>query len=148
MRQVELWTDGSCLSNPGEGGWAFILLFGNAYLKETGYAEKTTNNRMELTAVIEGLKRLKEPCEVTLYSDSNYVLKPISEKWLDGWQKIDFAGKQNSDLWKEFLEISKMHKINVVKVLGHSKITLNEQCDILAKEAARERKGKIIRGQK
>ena len=125
MKQVELWTDGSCLSNPGEGGWAFILLFGNAYLKETGYAEKTTNNRMELTAVIEGLKRLKEPCKVILHSDS---------------------GKQNSDLWKEFLEISKMHKIETVKVLGHSKIALNDQCDILAKEAARERKGKVIRG--
>jgi len=136
LKRVELFTDGSSLGNPGPGGWCSILRYKN-YEKTLKGAEKhTTNNRMELKAVIEGLKALKEPCEVDLYSDSTYVINAI-DKWLEGWVKKDFKNIKNPDLWREFLEVSSPHKINVFWVKAHNGHRENEICDKIAKEEAR-----------
>ena len=107
-----------------------------------GAEPHTTNNRMELRAVIEGLRALKEPCEVVIYSDSNYVVRAINE-WLPGWIEKDFKNVKNVDLWKEYLEISKPHKIKAVWVKGHSGHSENELCDKIAKEEANRIKAEI-----
>jgi ribonuclease HI len=135
LKKIELFTDGSSLGNPGPGGWCAILRYKSAEKILKGGERFTTNNRMELKAVIEGLKALKEPCEVDLYADSTYVLKGISE-WLDNWIKKNFKNVKNEDLWREFIDISKNHKINVNWVKGHSGHKENEICDKIAKEEA------------
>lgn len=135
MKQVELFCDGSSLGNPGAGGYCGILKFGQ-HEKIIGGGEKmTTNNRMELRGVIESLKYLKEPCEIILCSDSKYVCNGISE-WLEKWVKKDFAQIKNSDLWKEFLEVSKPHTIKTHWIKGHSGHIQNERCDKIAKDWA------------
>lgn len=135
MKQVELFCDGSSLGNPGSGGYCGILKFGQ-YEKIVGGGEKiTTNNRMELRAVIESLKCLKEPCEITLYSDSKYVCDGIS-KWLENWIKKEFAQIKNPDLWKEFLKFSKPHRIKTCWIKGHNGHAQNERCDKIAKDWA------------
>jgi len=140
MKKIEIFTDGSSLGNPGAGGWCAILRYKN-YEKILKGAEKhTTNNRMELKAVIEALKSLKEPCEIELFSDSIYVLKGINE-WLDRWSKKNFKNVKNVDLWKEFMEVSKNHKININWIKGHSGHRENEICDKIAKEEALKMKG-------
>ena len=136
MKRVELFTDGSSLGNPGPGGWCSILRYKNHEKTLKGAEKHTTNNRMELKAVIEGLKALKEPCEVDLYSDSTYVINAI-DKWLEGWVKKDFKNIKNPDLWREFLEVSSPHKINVFWVKAHNGHRENEICDKIAKEEAR-----------
>ncbi|BCD59473.1 MULTISPECIES: ribonuclease HI [unclassified Nitratiruptor] len=137
MKKVSLFSDGSSLGNPGPGGYCAILRYKDNEKIIKGGEPHTTNNRMELKAVIEGLKALKEPCVVTVYSDSNYVVQAINS-WLSGWIKKDFKNVKNPDLWKEFIEVAKPHRIKAVWVKGHSGHEENERCDEIAKEMAKE----------
>ncbi|MDD5373002.1 MAG: ribonuclease HI [Sulfurimonas sp.] len=139
MKKITLFSDGSALGNPGPGGYAAILRFGDKEREICGGEIHTTNNRMELLAVIEGLRALKEPCDVDIISDSSYVVKGISE-WLEGWIKRDFKKVKNPDLWIEYLEVSKSHKINAIWVRGHDGHIENERCDVLAKQEAQKMK--------
>lgn len=137
MPQIELYTDGACRGNPGPGGYGVVLISG-PFRKElsAGY-RLTTNNRMELLAVIVGLEALKVPgSEVTIYSDSRYVIDAIDKRWVFGWQKKRFAGKKNADLWTRFLAIYPKHHLRLVWVKGHAGHPLNERCDTLAVNAA------------
>ena len=134
MKEVSLYTDGACRGNPGRGGWGAILVYG-VYEKEmSGGEPETTNNRMELTAAIEGLRALKEPCKVTLYSDSKYLVDAYSEGWIYGWEKSGWRnGKvKNPDLWQRMLELTRIHKVSFVWVKGHNGHEYNERCDRLA----------------
>ncbi|QFR44105.1 ribonuclease HI [Sulfurimonas xiamenensis] len=142
MKKITLFSDGSSLGNPGPGGYGTILRFGNKEKEISGGELNTTNNRMELLAVIEGLRALKEPCDVTIVSDSSYVVKGIIE-WLEGWKKRDFKKVKNPDLWKEYIEVSKNHKIHALWVRGHNGHIENERCDILAKQEAQKMKKAI-----
>ena len=135
MKKIQIYTDGSCLNNPRSGGWCAILRYKQYEKIIKGAQKNTTNNRMELKAVIEAIKILKEPCEIDLYTDSTYVLKGINE-WLDTWIKRKFKQVKNIDLWKQFIEVSKHHKINIHWVKGHSGHRENEICDKIAKEEA------------
>ena len=135
MKKIEIFTDGSCLGNPGDGGWCAILRYKGHEKILRGGERETTNNRMELLAVIKALEALKEPCEIELYSDSTYVLKGLNE-WLEGWIKKDFKKVKNVDLWKKYIEVSKPHKIHINWVKGHSGHKENEICDKIAKEEA------------
>ena len=147
MSKVQIYTDGSARGNPdGPGGYGTILSFmdskGQEHIKElsAGY-KKTTNNRMELMAVIVGLEALTRPCEVTLYSDSQYVIKAFNEHWIDGWVKKGWKrGKnkpvKNVDLWKRLLAAKEMHQVKFVWVKGHAGHPQNERCDQLATTAA------------
>ena len=135
MKRVTLFCDGSALGNPGPGGCGVILRYGSIERELSGGDVHTTNNQMELKAVIEGLKALKESCEVTIVSDSSYVVKGITE-WLGGWIKKDFKNIKNPNLWKEYIEVAKGHKIDALWVRGHNGHTENERCDILAKNEA------------
>ena len=139
MKKIDIFTDGSCLGNPGEGGWCAILRYKGHQKILSGGERETTNNRMELTAVIKALEALKEPCEIELYSDSTYVLKGLNE-WLEGWIKKDFKKVKNVDLWKKYIEVSKPHKIHINWIKGHSGHTENEICDKIAKEEAQKLK--------
>ncbi len=139
MKKITLFSDGSALGNPGPGGYGVILRFGDKEKEISGAEEHTTNNRMELLGAIEGLKALKEPCEVDLISDSSYVTKGINE-WLSGWIKRDFKKVKNVDLWKEYIEVSKIHKVNAIWVRGHNGHEENERCDILARNEAEKMK--------
>ncbi|WP_456480523.1 ribonuclease HI [Nautilia sp.] len=139
MKKIEIFTDGSSLGNPGPGGWCAILRYKGHEKILRGGESRTTNNRMELTAVIEALRALREPCEIDLYSDSSYVLKGIDE-WLANWIRKNFKNVKNPDLWNEFVKLSESHKINVNWVKGHSGHRENEICDKIAKEEALKRK--------
>lgn len=135
MKQITLFSDGSALGNPGPGGFGTILRYGEHERIISGGESHTTNNRMELKGVIEGLKALKESCEVEIVSDSSYVVKGINE-WLGGWVQRSFSKVKNPDLWIEYLEVSKQHKIKATWVRGHNGHDENERCDLLAKEEA------------
>ena len=135
MKLVKLFSDGSCLNNPGCGGWAFILEYGEYKLKKSGGESFPTNNKMELTAVIMGLKALKFPCEIELYSDSSYVVNGING-WIFGWIKKNFKDVKNPKLWREYLQVSAPHKIRAFWVKGHDGHPQNEECDELARKAA------------
>lgn len=140
MKQVELYTDGACRGNPGKGGWGAILVYGK-YEKELSGAERlTTNNRMELTSVIEGLKALKEPCRVTLYSDSKYVIDAFVEGWIENWRASGWKrGKEalkNPELWEELYSLTRQHELTFVWVKGHNGHPYNERCDALATHRA------------
>ena len=137
MKTVTLFSDGSCLGNPGAGGWAYILRFNEAQKKESGGEAFTTNNQMELKAAIMGLKALKEPCEVRLFTDSSYVVNSINE-WLANWQKRNFKNVKNVELWREYLEISKPHKVVASWVKGHAGHPENEECDQMARDEAQK----------
>jgi ribonuclease HI len=141
MKQVTIFCDGSSLGNPGPGGYGVILRYGSREKELTGGDPMTTNNRMELMAVIEGLKALKEPCEVTIYSDSSYVVNAIND-WLEGWIKRDFKKVKNPDLWQSYIEAAKPHKIKAIWVKGHNGHPENERCDKLARTTAEKLKGK------
>ncbi len=132
---VTLYSDGSSLGNPGAGGYGGILEYGGHTKEYSGADPYTTNNRMELLGVIKGLEMLKEPCEVTVVSDSTYVVKAINI-WLQSWIKKEFKGIKNQDLWERYIAASKPHKINAVWVKGHDGHVQNERCDELAKEEA------------
>ncbi len=141
MRKVELFTDGACSGNPGKGGYGAILRYMGHEKEISGGERDTTNNRMEMKALIEGLKALKEPCEVVVYSDSKYLIDAITQKWVYGWEKRNWIKSDgnpalNSDLWKEILELLKIHKCEFVWVKGHNGHPENERCDRLAVEAA------------
>lgn len=135
MKKVTIFCDGSSLGNPGPGGWCAII----TYLKHKktifGSEKHTTNNRMELTAVIESLKYLKEPCRVEIVSDSKYVCDGIS-LWLEGWKSKNFKAVKNVDLWEEYLAQSKAHKVETYWVKGHNGHKENEECDRIAKAQA------------
>ena len=135
MKQVHLFSDGSSLGNPGYGGYCALLKYGTHEKIIKGSDKNVTNNQMELKAVIEGLKGLKEPCEVIITSDSNYVVKAINE-WLKNWVKKGFKGVKNPELWKEYISISKRHKIKAIWVRGHDGHKENEICDTIAREEA------------
>jgi len=141
MKQVKLYSDGSSLGNPGPGGWGTILKYNNVEKELSGSEKNTTNNRMELTGVIEGLSQLKEHCIVTIISDSQYVLKGISE-WLHGWVRNNWKNSsrkdvKNADLWKKYLQVSKGHQIKTQWVKGHNNHPENERCDRLAVQQAK-----------
>jgi ribonuclease HI len=136
MKQVNLYTDGACRNNPGRGGWGASLVYGS-YEKELSGGEKmTTNNRMELMAAISGLEALKEPCEVSLYSDSKYLVDAFNEGWIESWREKGWKrGKEtlkNPDLWEKIYGLSKIHKITFIWVKGHNGHDYNERCDALA----------------
>ena len=137
LKKIEIFTDGACSGNPGPGGWGCILRYGNAEKELSGGEGDTTNNRMELTAAIEGLKALKEKCEVTLYTDSQYVANGINTGWArtwqkNGWIKSDKKPAQNRELWEELITLIDRHDVTVVWVKGHSGHLENERCDRLA----------------
>lgn len=139
MKKIELFTDGACSGNPGPGGWGAILRY-NGHEKELcGGEAETTNNRMELTAVIEGLSALKEPCEIELFTDSKYVCDTVSKRWVyswksNGWKKADKKPALNVDLWEKLLELLDTHKVNFNWIKGHAGHPENERCDTLAVE--------------
>jgi ribonuclease HI len=137
VKKITLFSDGSALGNPGPGGYGTILRFGDKEKVISGSEAHTTNNRMELLAVIEGLKALKEPCEVDVVSDSSYVTKGINE-WLSGWIKKDFKKVKNPDLWREYVEVSASHKVNGIWVRGHDGHPENERCDQIARDEAQK----------
>ncbi len=139
---VELWTDGACSGNPGPGGWAAVLLSGDKERELVGLDPATTNNRMELQAVIEGLAALDRPCRVTVHIDSTYVMHAITKNWIAGWQRRGWktAAKTpvaNRELWERLLGELGRHEVSWVKVKGHAGVDLNERCDGLAVAAAR-----------
>ncbi len=137
MKTVTLYTDGACSGNPGPGGWGAILEYMGHERELSGGHPETTNNRMELTAVIEGLKRLKEPCTVELYSDSKYVIDGLEKGWAEGWQKrgwkkADKKPALNPDLWEQLLELTRIHTMRYHWVKGHADNPKNNRCDQLA----------------
>ena len=139
-QSVYLYTDGSSLGNPGPGGYGIILEWvGMHYKKEfaQGY-KRTTNNRMELLAVIIGLKKLKKtPLEIVVYSDSKYVVDAVEKKWVFNWEKKNFKDKKNKDLWLRFLKVYRKHKVHFEWIKGHNNHPQNERCDLLAVQAAK-----------
>ena len=139
MKKIALFCDGSSLGNPGFGGYCAILRYGENERIVSGGQKDATNNQMELLAVIKGLEALKEPCDVTITSDSSYVVKGINE-WLSGWVKKNFAKVKNPDLWEYYLAVSKGHKIKAIWVRGHNGHEENERCDIIAKNEATQLK--------
>ena len=137
MKTVEIYTDGACSGNPGVGGWCAILMYNGHSKIVSGYNKDTTNNRMELTAAIEALKALKEPCEVTLTSDSKYLVDAITKGWAvswraKGWKKADRSPALNADLWEVLLGELERHQVAFVWVKGHDGHPYNERCDRLA----------------
>ncbi len=139
MKTVDIYTDGACSGNPGKGGFCAILLYAGAEKVVSGSEDSTTNNRMELLAVIKGLQALKEKCNVNLYSDSRYVIDAFNEKWLESWVNNGWrtAGKKevkNVDLWQQLLELTSKHNVNFIKVKGHSDNEFNNRCDKIAVE--------------
>ncbi len=145
MKKVEIFTDGACKGNPGPGGWGAVLRYGNAEKEISGGEKSTTNNRMEITAVLEALKLLKEPCEVDLYSDSQYVCNAIKLGWAKKWKSNNWMRNKNepalnSDLWEDILSLCEKHRVNVNWVKGHAGHPENERCDRLAVAAAEKYK--------
>ena len=137
MKKVILYTDGACSGNPGAGGWAFVLVYNKHQKVCSGGEKETTNNRMELTAVIKGLEALKEPCNVKVFSDSAYVVNAFLQNWIVSWQVNNWrtASKHdvlNKDLWEKLLKLTNYHTIEFNKVKGHADDELNNLCDRLA----------------
>ena len=145
MKTVTLYTDGACSGNPGPGGWGAILEFNGTEKELSGGESPTTNNRMELTAVIEGLKALKEPCIVELYSDSKYVIDALEKGWAVGWQKrgwkkADKTPALNPDLWETLLKLCQLHQVHTHWVKGHAANEKNNRCDELAVAQSKKQK--------
>lgn len=140
LKKVELYTDGACSGNPGKGGFGIVLKYNETEKSFSKGYKFTTNNRMELSAVVTGLSMLKYPCEVTVYSDSKYVVDAIEKGWLfgwmrKGWKKADGKPAINSDLWKQLVPLLKIHDVSFVWLKGHDGHKYNELCDKLATEA-------------
>ena len=140
MKEVIIYTDGACSGNPGPGGWGTILIYNDKKKELSGSSDDTTNNIMEMTAVIEGLKALKEPCKVTVYSDSAYVVNAFNNNWIEGWIKKGWKNSQkeevkNKELWEELIKLTEIHEVTFIKVKGHSDNEYNNLCDKLAVEA-------------
>lgn len=143
MEKVIIYTDGACSGNPGPGGWGSILMYKGNRKEISGGKKDTTNNIMELTAVIEGLKMLKYPCEVELYSDSAYVVNGFNLGWIYNWVKNNWktSGKEtvkNKEIWQELYDLTKIHKVKFIKVKGHSDNEFNNRCDELARNAIKQ----------
>ncbi|MFL2581979.1 MAG: ribonuclease HI [Flavobacteriales bacterium] len=136
MKEVIIYTDGSAKGNPGKGGYGAVLISGNHEKRLSQGYILTTNNRMELLAVIIGLEALNQKCNVIIYSDSKYVVDSVEKEWVFGWEKKEFKGKKNTDLWKRFLSIYRNHNVKFKWVKGHAGNKYNEICDQLAVEAA------------
>jgi len=136
MKEIQLYTDGACRGNPGRGGWGAILVYGKYERELSGGEPETTNNRMELMAAIEGLSALKEPCRVTLYSDSKYLVDAYLQGWVHGWRKNGWKrGRdelKNPDLWEALYKLTSTHDVTFVWVKGHDGHAYNERCDRLA----------------
>ena len=137
MKQVEIYTDGACRGNPGKGGWGAVLVYNGRERELSGGDPETTNNRMELTAAIEALSALKEPCRVTLTSDSKYLIDAITQGWVyswrsKGWRRADRSPALNVDLWERLLPLLERHEVHLVWVKGHDGHPYNERCDRLA----------------
>ena len=143
MKQVTIYTDGACSGNPGPGGWGAILEFNGAEKELSGGEPSTTNNRMELTAVISALSLLKEPCQVELYSDSKYVIDALEKGWAWGWKKRGWVKSDkkpalNPDLWEQLLALTQVHKLTCHWVKGHAENPYNNRCDQLAVAESRK----------
>ena len=135
--EITLYTDGSALGNPGRGGYGVVLMSGKHYRELSQGFRLTTNNRMELLAVIVGLETLKfDGCRVTVCSDSKYVVDAVDKRWLDGWVRTGFKGKKNEDLWRRYLAVAKKHHVRFVWVKGHADNPHNNRCDALAVAAS------------
>lgn len=137
MKEVILYTDGACSGNPGKGGWGAVLIYGKSEKQMSGTSEETTNNQMELTAVIEGLKALKEQCKVMVYSDSAYVVNAFQQDWISGWINNNWRNSKkepvaNRELWEELISLTNKHEVTFNKVKGHAGNKYNEICDKLA----------------
>ena len=140
MEKVIIYTDGACSGNPGPGGWGAILMYKENKKEISGGKKDTTNNVMELTAALEGLKMLKFSCEVDLYSDSAYLVNGFSQGWIYNWQKnnwqtADKKPVKNKEIWQEIYELTKIHKVKFIKVKGHADNEFNNRCDELARNA-------------
>lgn len=143
MKHVDIYTDGSCLKNPGPGGWGAILVYKDVEKELSGGEPDTTNNRMELTAAIMALSALKSPCEVSMTTDSKYLCDGIGKGWAEswkkkGWKRSDNSPALNPDLWDKLLELCSIHTVELVWVKGHAGHPYNERCDEMAQERARE----------
>lgn len=141
MKKVTIYTDGACSGNPGAGGWAAVLCYKDVNKEISGGEKETTNNRMELMAVIQALRALKEGCECAVHCDSQYVVDAFNKNWIaawqaNGWKTSGKAAVKNVDLWKALLYEMGRHKVIFVKVPGHADVALNERCDVLAKQQA------------
>lgn len=137
MKKVSIYTDGACSGNPGNGGYCAILIYNNVEKTISGSEKDTTNNRMELLAVIKGLSALKEPCDVDLYSDSQYVTDAFNMSWItswqmNGWKTSNKKPVKNVDLWETLLELTTKHNVTFIKVKGHSDNEYNNKCDKIA----------------
>lgn len=137
MKQIEIYTDGACSGNPGPGGWGAVLVYNGKEKELSGSEKNTTNNRMELTAVIMALNALNQPCEVKLTTDSKYVCDAVNKGWVyswrkSGWRKSDKKPALNVDLWKELLSLLEKHEVEFIWVKGHNGHKYNEICDALA----------------
>ena len=140
IKKVTIYTDGACSGNPGPGGFGTVLIYGGHRKEISGYCENTTNNRMEILGVIQGLLALKEPCEVDVYSDSKYVVDAINKKWIINWQNKNWMVNKekprlNADLWKTLIGLLAKHNVTFHWVKGHIGIAENERCDELARKA-------------
>lgn len=138
MKKINIWTDGACSGNPGNGGWCAILCYDNKTKTISGGEKDTTNNKMELLAVINGLKTLKEPCEVTLMSDSAYVVNAFKDDWITGWRNNGWRNSKkqpvaNKELWLDLISLTELHKVKFTKVQGHANDKFNNMCDDIAK---------------
>ena len=142
MKEVTIYTDGACSGNPGPGGWGAILKYGEAVKELSGGEPETTNNRMELTGVITALAALREPCRVTLCTDSQYIANAINQGWLDSWQKRGWKRKggevKNPDLWQALIPLLDKHDVTFVWVKGHAENEFNNRCDELAVAESRK----------
>ena len=143
MEKIIIYTDGACSGNPGPGGWAAILIYNGKEKEISGGNKNTTNNIMEITAVIEGLKALKYPCEVELYSDSAYVVNTFTQGWIfnwmqKGWKTASGDSVKNKELWQELYSLTKIHKVTFNKVKGHADNHYNNRCDELARDAIKK----------
>lgn len=139
MKNIKIYTDGACSNNPGPGGWACVLLCKNQTKENSGFEPDTTNNRMELTAVIKALEMVEEPSNIEIYSDSAYVVNAFLEHWIENWQRLGWRNSQkekvkNPELWQRLLDLTQGHNITWNKVKGHSDDELNNRCDFLATE--------------
>lgn len=137
MKHVDIYSDGACSGNPGPGGYGTIIVFGSVEKELSGGEPSTTNNRMELSGAIAGLEALKYPCEVTIYSDSKYLVDGITKGWAESWRKNNWIKSDkkpalNPDLWERLLELLKIHRVSFVWVKGHNGHPYNERCDRLA----------------
>ena len=138
MKEVIIYTDGACSGNPGPGGWGTILIYKDIKKEISGGSPNTTNNIMEMTAVIEGLKQLKESCNLKIYSDSAYIVNAFNEHWIEGWKKNNWHNSKkeavkNKELWIELLDLLNKHNYEFIKVKGHSDNEYNNRCDELAR---------------